>query len=84
MDLKCEVLRNSNVTGRVVEIGIGPAANLRCLNDSTSILSYIGIEPNENFEPFILQQAALANVSFPFEVVRGYAESVKCFVSKVS
>ena len=84
---RCALLEN--VKGHVLEVGTGPGTNFRCWGhpDNTaspstaahisagSILSYVGLEPNENFANDIDEEKAKWNLSFPVTMTYESGES---------
>lgn len=52
------------ISGRVLEIGPGPATNFRCLYPPSDITEWVGVEPNNYFLNSIEEQKLKYNISF--------------------
>mgnify|MGYP001945444002 CR=1 FL=1 len=53
-----------DISGRVLEIGPGPATNFRCLYPPSDITEWVGVEPNNYFMESIEEQKLKYNISF--------------------
>eukprot|EP00603_Paraphysomonas_imperforata_P001066 CAMPEP_0114427526 /NCGR_PEP_ID=MMETSP0103-20121206/8400_1 /TAXON_ID=37642 ORGANISM="Paraphysomonas imperforata, Strain PA2" /NCGR_SAMPLE_ID=MMETSP0103 /ASSEMBLY_ACC=CAM_ASM_000201 /LENGTH=294 /DNA_ID=CAMNT_0001596603 /DNA_START=45 /DNA_END=929 /DNA_ORIENTATION=- len=60
--LRCGLLED--ISGRVLEIGPGPATNFRCLYPPSEITEWVGVEPNNYFLESIESQKLKYNISF--------------------
>jgi SAM-dependent methyltransferase len=63
-EARCNLL--GNIKGTVVEFGTGPGTNFKCWSppNGLNITTYIGVEPNKYFKPFIKQEKTLTKLSF--------------------
>lgn len=52
------------LSGRVLEIGPGPATNFRCLYPPSDVTEWVGVEPNNHFLEIISEQKNKWNISF--------------------
>ena len=73
---RCGHVGQHKVHGRVLEIGPGPGANFKCWNDNDNIIEWVGVEPNNYFEPFISENKKNSNVTFPTKLVWMDGENV--------
>ena len=69
--MRCDLL--GNVSGVVMEIGTGPGTNFKCW-ENASINTYIGVEPNRNFEEAIKLEKRAYNLNFQINMLYGSGE----------
>lgn len=67
-----------NMNGRVLEIGPGPGSNFKCWTDDSGITEWVGVEPNNYFEPFINEEKAARNLTFPTSIT--WVEGESCTI----
>lgn len=60
--LRCGLLEG--ISGRVLEIGPGPATNFRCLYPPSDVQEWVGVEPNNYFLDSIEEQKLKWNITF--------------------
>lgn len=62
----------TGISGRVLEIGPGPGTNFQCWGPATEsgsgITEWVGVEPNNHFEPYIAEQKTTHNITFPTSI----------------
>ena len=73
---RCAHVGQHKLHGRVLEIGPGPGANFKCWNADDKIVEWVGVEPNNYFEPFIKENKVTANITFPTSLVWMDGENV--------
>lgn len=61
--IRCDHFRN--ISGRVLEIGPGPATNFRCWGNLTSVTEWVGVEPNNYFKEVVESEKIKYNITFP-------------------
>lgn len=59
----------AGISGRVLEIGVGPGTNFRCWTNNTAISEWVGVEPNTNFIDALPAEISRRNISFPTRTV---------------
>jgi ubiquinone/menaquinone biosynthesis C-methylase UbiE len=64
---RCEHL--SHVSGRVLEIGPGPATNFRCWGNNPQIVEWVGVEPNTFFADTLQEEKLKRNITFPISTI---------------
>ena len=62
--VRCDELGLRNVTGDVIEFGPGPGTNFKCWGDVAGPSSWVGVEPNTNFESAQNLEAEAFNLTF--------------------
>ena len=62
--VRCDDVGLRNVTGDVIEFGPGPGTNFKCWSDTAGPSSWVGVEPNTNFESAQNLEAQEFNLTF--------------------
>ena len=66
-EVRCSILNDANISGRVLEFGPGPGTNFKCLVNSTSIDEYVGVEPNKYFKQEMMKEKEKRGLTFPLD-----------------
>ena len=81
-EVRCALLNEADISGKVLEFGPGPGTNFKCFVNSTSIDEYVGVEPNIYFEEEMMREKEKRGLTFPldFAQLRGedYGMSMSC------
>ena len=64
---RCDLL--GSIEGRVLEIGAGPGANMKCWMNNTKITEWVGLDSNKYFEPYLIENYNKYNLGFPMKTI---------------
>mmetsp|Transcript_1832 Transcript_1832/g.3997 ORF Transcript_1832/g.3997 Transcript_1832/m.3997 type:complete len:285 (+) Transcript_1832:81-935(+) len=66
-EVRCAILNEADISGKVLEFGPGPGTNFKCFVNSTSIDEYVGVEPNTYFKEEMMREKEKRGLTFPLD-----------------